>query len=176
MRFSKFIVIPLYIAAMAGSMQAIDQFLMGSVFSFLGTGAKGYGWIAFQAWAMYFLAGCTITGGIRALLGYGSGIVASIIIMLFGGALSASFGFWGFPAAVFCVVVPVMCLERIPPWLDFVPAVFVGAGVFFGFMSYVPGATFVNAAITELFYCVFGLIYGWVTVSIRGAYEASFNK
>jgi hypothetical protein len=38
-------------------------------------------------------------------------------------------------------------------------------------MSYVPGATFTSAAITELVYCAIGLIFGYVTVSLRVAYE-----
>jgi hypothetical protein len=48
---------------------------------------------------------------------------------------------------------------------------FIGAGAFFAFMSYIPGATFTNAAITELTYCVIGLTYGFVTIALRTAYE-----
>lgn len=80
-----------------------------------------------------------------------------------------------FPIAVFIIVVPVICLERVP-WFDFVPAVFVGAGVFFGFMSYVPGASFSAAAFTELVYCALGLFYGFMTVYFRTKYEASVKK
>ncbi|MCP4376831.1 MAG: DUF1097 domain-containing protein, partial [bacterium] len=35
-------------------------------------------WVAFQTWAMYFMAGCTIQGGVKVLLGYIGGITASI--------------------------------------------------------------------------------------------------
>jgi hypothetical protein len=168
MKFSKFIIIPLFIAFQAFTMQAIDQSI-SKAFPPLGNG--GFGWIAFQAWAMYFLAGCTINGGVRAFLGYVSGIVASIAIMLTGAALSGGLGYWAFPVAVFIFVVPAICLEKIK-WLDLVPAVFVGAGVFFGFMTYIKGATFGGAALSELFYCLFGLLYGFITVKFRVWYEA----
>jgi hypothetical protein len=167
MKFSKFIVIPVFIAFLAFTMQAIDQ---GISKYFPPPGNVGFAWIAFQAWAMYFLAGCNVKGGIRTFLGYGSGIVASIAIMTLGPALGG-LGFWAFPIAVFVIVVPVICLERVK-WLDFVPSIFVGAGVFFGFMSYIKGATFSGAAVTELFYCLFGLVYGYITVAFRVWYEA----
>ena len=167
MKFSKFIIIPLFIAFLAFTMQAIDQ-AISKFFPPAGNG--GFAWIAFQAWAMYFLAGCTPKNGVRTFLGYVIGILASIAIMTLGPALSG-FGFWAFPAAVFVVVVPVICLEKVK-WLDFVPSIFVGAGVFFGFMSYIKGATFGSAAVSELFYCLFGLVYGYLTVSFRVWYEA----
>ena len=56
--------------------------------------------------------------------------------------------------------------------INFVPAVFVGAGVFFGIMSYIPGATFGNAFISEGIYALIGLVFGWLTITFRGWYEA----
>ena len=38
-------------------------------------------WISFQAWAVYFLAGCTPMGGIKAWIGYATGVAASIAII-----------------------------------------------------------------------------------------------
>ncbi|MCE1252361.1 MAG: DUF1097 domain-containing protein [Anaerolineae bacterium] len=172
MKFSKFIIIPLFIAFQAFTMQAIDQVLSGYLPP---AGNAGFGWIAFQAWAMYFLAGCNIKGGVKTFIGYISGIVASIAIMQLGAGLSGGLAFWGFPVAVFAIVVPVICLEKVK-WLDFVPSVFVGAGVFFGFMSYIKGATFGGAAISELVYCLFGLVYGFITVVFRGWYEGLVAK
>lgn len=175
MKFSKFIFIPIYIAAMAASMQAIDQFLQATVFAgILGEGAKGYGWVGFQAWALYFLAGGNIKGGIKSFLSYVSGVVASILIMFPGGNLAPSLGFWSLPFVVLIVVIFVISLEKVP-WFDFVPGVFVGAGAFFAFMSYVPGATFAKGAFTILFYCLFGLLYGFITVTIRVWYEAKVS-
>jgi hypothetical protein len=171
LNFKKFIIIPIIIATLAFTIQIVDQLLSPLVPP---AGNFGFGWIAFQAWAMYFLAGCDIKGGIKTFLGYGSGIIASILIMEFGAAFMG-IGFLSFPLAVFLVVIPVICLERIP-WLDFVPAVFVGSGVFFGFMSYISAATYQGAAFTELVYCAIGLFYGYMTVTLRGAYEASVNS
>lgn len=172
MKFSKFIIIPLMVAFLAFTIQIVDQVLGPLVPP---AGNIGFGWIAFQAWAMYFLAGCNVQGGIKTFIGYVNGIIASIAILTLGAFLTSSLGFFGFPVAVFIVVVPVICLEKIK-YADFVPAVFVGAGVFFGFMSYVDGATFGTAALTELIYCVVGLIYGYITIVLRTKYEASVAK
>jgi hypothetical protein len=170
--FKQFIVIPLYIALLAFTMQAIDQTAAGWLAPI---GNVGFGWIAFQAWAMYFMAGGKVEGGIKVFINYAAGIIASILIFEFGAAFSAFAGYWAFPLAVFLIVIPVICLERIK-WTSFVPAAFVGAGAFFGFMSYVPNATYTNAAIAILAYCAFGLLYGYITVTIRVKYEASLKK
>ena len=170
MNWSKFIVIPIIVAALAFTIQALDQVMAGMMPV---ADNVGFGWIAFISWAMYFMADCTVEGGKKVFCNYAAGIVASVAIMLLGGALSG-LGFFAFPIAVFVVVIPCICLERIPPF-DFVPALFVGAGIFFGFMSYVPGATFATATLTELVYCVIGLVYGWMTVTLRGKYEASLK-
>lgn len=171
MTFKKFIVIPFIVALLAGTIQIVDQLLHLQVEPL---GNVGFGWIAFQAWAMYFLAGCDLKGGLRTLIGYVMGIVASIAIMVLGGKL-AGMGFYAVPVAVFVVVIPVIFLEKVK-WLDFVPAIFIGAGAFFAFMSYVPDATFAIAAKTELIYCFLGLFYGYITILIRGAYEKKVSK
>ena len=171
MTLKKFIVIPIMVALLAGSIQIVDQLLSLQVKP---EGNVGFGWIAFQAWAMYFLAGCDLKGGLKTLLGYISGIIASIAIMVLGGKF-AGMGFYAVPIAVFVVVIPVIMLEKVK-WLDFIPAIFVGAGAFFAFMSYVPNATFAIATTTELIYCVLGLVYGYITVTLRGAYEKKVSK
>ena len=166
MKFQRFILIPVIVACLAFSIQALDQVLSGLMPI---ENNVGFGWIAFIAWAMYFMAGCNLEGGKKTFFGYISGVIASIAIMELGGVFS-NLGFFAFPMAVFIVVIPCICLERLPPF-DFVPALFVGAGTFFGIMSYVSGATYFTATITELVYCVVGLAYGWMTVSLRGRYE-----
>lgn len=172
MKFKDFIVIPIIIALLAFTIQIVDQLLHAFVPP---SPNGGFGWIAFQAWAMYFLAGCNVKGGVKTFIGYANGIIASILIMEFGAFFMGSLGFFGFPLAVFIVVIPVISLERIK-WADFVPAVFVGAGVFFGFMSYVSGATYLGATITELIYCLIGLAYGFMTVTLRVKYENYIEK
>ncbi|MBL4560741.1 MAG: DUF1097 domain-containing protein [Labilibaculum sp.] len=171
MSITKFAIIPLMIALLAGTIQIVDQVLHLQVEP---VGNVGFGWIAFQAWAMYFMAGCDLKGGLKTLLGYIVGIAASIAIMVLGNYFSGM-GFYAFPLAVFIVVIPVIFLEKVK-WLDFIPAVFVGSGVFFAFMSYVPNANFIIATKTELIYCLLGLVFGYVTVSLRGAYESRVAK
>lgn len=167
MKFSKFLVIPVMIAVLAAILQVVDQLLSVNV---LPEGNSGFGWVSFQAWAMYFISGCNVKGGIKTFLGYTCGIIASILILSFAGYLSA-LGFWAVPVSLLVLVIPVICLERVP-WLDYVPAVFIGAGAFFAFMTYVPNATFCGAMTTELIYCFIGLLFGYVTIKLRVAYES----
>lgn len=172
MNAKKYFPIALFIGVQAAVLQAIDQ----SICAYLVPLAAGGGWIAFQAWAMYFLGGCTPKGGLRAFIGYLLGMVASIAIIFCGGQLG-SLGFWAMPAVLLVLVPIILYLDIAPELINFVPAVFVGAGVFFGIMSYIPGATFTNALIAESVYCVIGLVFGAITVLFRTWYEARFvNK
>lgn len=194
MTFKQFIIIPLFIAVLATFLMVLEVY-KGAVLPHFEA------WIAFQAWAMYFMAGCTYKGGVKVLLGYLGGAIASVAIFELMGllllcGLPQSVSLW---IAVLIVVVPVICAERIP-WFDFVPAWFVGAGVFFGIMAlkqnWIPGmgewATFVAkgtnltvwapgmskwakylAAGTHLMVsCAVGMVFGVVTIAIRTKYEA----
>jgi len=166
MSLKKFVVIPLIIAVLAFFIQIIDQLLsplMPPVPN------NGFCWIAFQAWAVYFLAGCNIQGGIKALIGYAIGVVGSILIMTMAGWFGG-LGFFAVPPAVGLVAFCLIFLER-TTWFSLIPSMFIGAGAFFAFMSYVPGATFASAAITEMVYCVLGLLFGFITVALRSMYE-----
>jgi len=86
--------------------------------------------------------------------------------------------------AVFLVVIVVICMEKVP-WLDFVPACFLGAGVFFGLMTYLEQpkgaemgkyAWYGTVAAAEMVACAVGLIYGAITVVVRGWYEGKFGE
>ncbi len=172
MTAKKYLPIALFIGLQAAVLQAVDQSICASVMPLV----AGGGWISFQSWAMYFLAGCTPKNGLRALIGYVIGMAASIAIMVGGGALGA-LGFWAMPAILLILVPVILYLDIAPEMINLVPAVFVGAGVFFGVMSYVPGATFANAFTGELVYCVIGLVFGWMTITFRGWYEGKYvNK
>jgi hypothetical protein len=176
--FGQYIVIPIFIAAQAFTMMLITPYIPGTPAAI---GAGLITWISFQAWAMYFLAGCNPKMGAKTLAGYAGGIVASIAIFELGGALSGLNGAttpWGLYLAVFLVVVPVICAEKVPG-LDFVPSWFVGAGVFFALMTYIkPPADvskyswYAQVATPELIACVMGLVYGHITVAFRKTYEA----
>jgi hypothetical protein len=137
-------------------------------------------WVAFQAWAVYFLAGCNIMGGVKAWIGYATGIAASIGIILLMGAPGIS----SLPTvsgmniamavAVFIVVIPAIMSEN---FKNMVPALFIGSGAFFG-LSAIMGAeaSFMDVTRAELVYCALGLLFGFITVFWRGKYEASLNK
>jgi len=128
--------------------------------------------ITFQAWAMYFMAGCTIKNGAKVMLGYLGGAVASIAIMELAGVFSGIPGPWNFGLAVFIVVIPVICAERVP-YLDFVPAWFVGSGMFFAVMGLGSASSYGEGVSQLMFSCFVGMIFGYVTVFGRGKYEAS---
>jgi len=150
-------------------------------------------WIAFQAWAMYFLAGCTVMGGIRAFIGYATGVIASIcIIALMGVFAVIGNGFLfnvgmginlAMALAVFIVVIPAIFLSE--KLKNFIPALFVGSGAFFALSTvWGLGANYDlhdftmhwAASLTVLAYCLFGLLNGYITVFWRSRYEASLNK
>lgn len=165
------------IAILAAIVQVIDQLLQsaGSCDYFIAN--SGFGWLTFQAWALYFLAGCNIKGGVQVLIGYIAGIIGSILIIAFAGWLGSAGvpAFWATPLSLLILVIPVICLERIQ---IMIPALFVGAGAFFAIMTFQPseGANFLNATGTELIYCIVGLIFGWITVTLRVAYENCVNR
>ena len=178
MPFSKFIVIPIFIAVQAATLMLLAPFIK------IGPASIGGGvlitWISFQAWAMYFMGGCTIKMARKSIVGYLGGIVGSVAIFYLMGAFS-SLGVFGGALAVFIVVIPIICAERVEI-LNFIPAWFIGAGVFFALvtmhtMNSTPGEAitlgkYIEIAITEMVACVIGLAYGYCTVTFRTWYEA----
>ena len=168
MSFKQFLPIPIGIAFLAAALMVIDL----AKPPFLLT------WITFQAWAMYFLAGCTLQGAAKVMLGYLGGALASMAIILLAGVF-APLGQLGLPLAVFIVVIFVICAERVP-WFDFVPSWFVGAGVFFGLVTHFTfpeGTTLAGKFGLSTAYlmvsCLVGMVFGYITVQGRGRYEAS---
>ena len=182
MPFKQFIAIPVFIA-----FQAFTMMLLAPFVPLTGEAAGGglTTWIAFQAWAMYFLGGCNVKMAGKTLIGYIGGIIASVAIFELAGvfgALSAGATPWGLYLAVFIVVIFVICVERIPG-LDFVPSYFIGAGVFFALFTYLQKPDevakytwYLNLAVPEIVACVIGLAYGWWTVTTRTWYEARIAK
>ncbi len=172
MPFSKFIVIPIFIALQAASMMLISKFIAIGPESIGGPALIN--WIAFQAWAMYFMGGCTLKMGAKIVIGYAGGIIGSVAIFTLIGVFAGPLGtYWGPALAVFIVVIPIICAERIPG-LDFVPAWFVGAGAFFA-LQFISGAAtmaeYISIAIPEMIACIIGLFYGFITVAFRNYYE-----
>jgi hypothetical protein len=160
-----------YTALLAFTIVCIDQLFR----QFMPIGAdRGFTYIAFLAWAVYFFSGCTLKGGIKAAIGYVIGILFSIVIMLLAGSFS-SVGFFAVPLGVFIVVFFVLYLEKVP-WLDLIPAMFIASGCFFGIMTYVPEATFGTAAYVEIIYGFLGLLFGWITITGKGIISKALEK
>ena len=172
MDFKKFIVIPVFIAVLASAFIVLDQ-LISPMMPI--DNNKGFGWVTFQAWAMYFLAGCTVKGGIRTFLGYVLGLLSAIIIINLAGALSST-GFWMVPIAVLIMVIPMCSMERANSYIDFVPAIFVSSAVLFAFKQIYPNTTLTNSSITIPTYCAIGMNLGYITIYIRSAYEKMVAK
>jgi len=132
-------------------------------------------WVAFQAWAMYFMAGCTPKNGLKVMLGYLGGAAGSAAIMVLGGQFAKlGLGEMAMPVSVLILVLPIICFERVPMF-DFIPAWFVGAGVFFALKTYIPNLSHVDAGCMSLFSCLIGVLFGVVTVVFRMKYEASLK-
>ena len=171
MTFKQFFPIPVVIAVLAFLLMLIN---LGAAH------CPNYGkyfvvWVAFQAWAMYFMAGCTLKTGVKVMLGYLGGAVGSIAIMELGGVLGRTMPFLGEmagPVAVLILVVPIICSERVPMF-NFVPAWFVGAGVYFAMKT--DAITHIDTTFMSLFSCLVGVIFGIVTVIFRTKYEASLK-
>ena len=173
MTYKQFFPITVMIAILAAAMMVLDANKGSFLPQFLP-------WVSFQAWAMYFLAGCTLKGGAKVMLGYLGGAVASVAIFeLFGLFDGWGFGGAALPIAVFIIVIGVISAEK-APWLDFVPSWFIGAGVFFGLMSHKQDwpadagqwTKYWIAGAHLMVSCAVGMVYGVVTVFLRTKYEA----
>lgn len=133
-------------------------------------------WIAFQTWALYFIAGGTPKQGLKAGACYVGGILAAILIMLLAGAMGPMLGKATLPLVCAVVAFGVICFEKVKP-LDFIPAWFLGAGAYFG-LANVQGANFHfgPAMVTQVSALVFGLVWGFITVALRTKYGAWADK
>jgi len=161
-----------YTAFLAFLVVCIDQLIK----QFMPIGNEiGFTYIAFVAWAVYFLSGCTLKGGIRAAIAYIIGVSFSIIIVLLADVLSST-GFVAVPLAVLFVAFAVFYLEKAPSWFDLVPVTFVASGCFFGIMNYVPEASFGTAACVELTYGFIGLFFGWLTITGKDFLSKALKK
>ena len=171
MKKLSFVVGSAYTALLALIIVCIDL----SIKQFMPIGAEdGLVYIAFVAWAVYFFAGCTLKGGIRAAIGYVVGISFSIIIILLADLFSFA-GDFAVPLCCFIVVFPILFLEKVP-WIDLIPAMFIAAGSYFGIMTYIPEATLGTAAYVELLYGFIGLLFGWITITGKGYLAKAIEK
>lgn len=100
----RFLPIAIFVALQSSVLQVIDQVLRHAVPP---AANLGFTWVAFLAWATYFLAGSTVRGGAKALVGIMIGILYSIGVFVLGGWL----GPWGSspPRWRFCCSFPSSC-------------------------------------------------------------------
>lgn len=166
MKHLRFLPIALIVASQSALLQAIDQLLRHVVPP---ADNLGFAWVAFLAWATYFLAGSTPRGGAKALVGIVLGILYSIAVLVLTGWMQG-LGFFAAPLAILLMIPFVMYLELGPDLVTLIPAVFIGAGSFFACITYVPGATYASIALTQTIYVALGLIFGWMTIALRATF------
>jgi len=171
MTAKQFLPIAIFVAVQTFLLQAIDQLLSPAVHPL---GNHGFCWMAFQAWAVYFMAGCTVKGGLRSLASYIIGMLVAVCIIK--GIGLVDLGFFTVPLVMLVMVIILLQLERGPELTAFIPAVFVGAGAYFACMTYIPNTTLSGMFVTEVIYCLLGLICGWGTITFRSWYEPKYGR
>jgi hypothetical protein len=188
------------VAVIAAAVQVVDQLFVNKLKG-IGPLKAGGGWIAFQAWALYFLifymSGCISANEgpspfkviAQGWLGYLVGIIAAVLIFEFGAALGkvGKLAFWAMPISLFVLCIPALFWGIADNSLGVNPALFMWAAVFFALMSYlpqVPGAfkegaskwtNYGQAAFGELVYCLIGLPCGYLTLVMGEALLKAFN-
>lgn len=164
--FLKFTPHALIIAVLAGLMQLLDL-QMGDLF---------FAWIGFGAWACYFLAGCTIKGGIKVISCWVAGLIASIAIIELGIVLTEMTGSpsIGFPISVGLIAFFVILCEKVPE-LDFIPAWFIGAACFFA-SNNLFGGDYNKSVPVLLISCLVGQVFGVITVFLRTKYGSMIES
>ncbi|MDP6525025.1 MAG: DUF1097 domain-containing protein [Kiritimatiellia bacterium] len=186
MSFGKFIIIPIGLAIQAMILMLIGPYVPGSSAIVGGPGLLIF--VTFQAWAVYFAAGCTPKNGLKVFLAYAVGIAASIGVVEISKILGGMglTGQWPVALAVFIIVIPVICCEKVD-MLSFIPGIFVGSGMFFAILTLggerviedgqivvnglANGAGYGKIALAELIGCGVGQVFGFITVCWRSAYE-----
>ncbi|MGE4276686.1 MAG: DUF1097 domain-containing protein [Lawsonibacter sp.] len=170
MPFRKFILIPFFIGVLAFILGLFDQ-----SFSQVLAPANNFGFafISFQAWAVYFFAGCNVKGGIKSYTNYLTGIVAAISMILFTQNTSALLGKFASPMSLLLGCLVFLSLERVPAF-NLLPPMFISAGMFFGLMTYMPGASLLNVSIIIAIYSFLGLFLGFITICCRTWYEKQY--
>jgi hypothetical protein len=171
MSAKQYLPIAIFIAIQTFLLQVVDQIISPSVHP---QGNMGFCWLAFQAWAVYFMAGGSVKGGVKSFFSYIIGMLVAICIIKGSGLVSL--GFFTLPTVMLVMVIILLQLERGPELVSFIPPVFVGAGAYFASVTYINNATLSGMFVTEIIYCLLGLICGWGTVAFRSWYEPKLAK
>jgi len=134
------------------------------------TAAGPLTYVSFICWAAYFLFGANPKDCGKAFLSIIVGIIGAIIIFV----LALAFGFspwWAVPLAVFIIVIFLLLCGRVP-LIGNVPAIFLGAGLYFSLSS---AGAFVDFTMeqyllvggAQLFYVLVGFVAGWLTIQLN---------
>jgi hypothetical protein len=157
----------MFVGVQSFLLQLVDQVLQRQ---FLQDVNKGFVFLAFTSWAMYFLLGKNIKTALQGLCGYVMGIGFAVIMLLLGEVLSF-LEIWSVPV-VALIVVPVMMYYEYATWyISNVATFFIGAGAFYNIFTYVPDVTIRQSAGIVIFYCILGLVSGFITIYFRTWYE-----
>ena len=168
----KFLVIAVYVGLQSFLLQLVDQLIGKCLVS---GGTKGFVFIAFQAWALYFLLGNSLKGAAKGFCGYILGI-AFAVIMSAGVNAFSWMGILAVPVTAL-IVVPIMMYFEFAPWfISNVAVFFVGAGAYYGILNYVDGISSVQAAGIIMLYCVLGLASGFMTILFRTRFERKIKS
>ena len=181
MTFKQFLPIPFIVAAVATMLVIMYNYIIPEIPALAKIVGPGMP-VTFQAWAMYFMAGCTLLGGLKVFIGYIGGIAASVFILEFINFSPANAS-WLMAVAVFLIVIPVIMAERVK-LINLLPAWFIGSGIYFVSRGFVPGAQAMGArwqshwdvALFVLTACLIGQVFGVITVWCRMLYEGMLPK
>ena len=125
-------------------------------------------WAIFQTWALYFIAGATPKAGLRAMVCYMLGVLASVLIFWLAGQLGGSNPVVAVVGAL--VTFTVICMEK-APYVNYIPAYFIGAGSYFALTTINGGKVAPTTQIVVmLITCLAGSLLGYATVVFRGLY------
>jgi hypothetical protein len=180
--FYKFVGFPVFVGIQAMILLIIAPFIP---FTPEAMGKGLLTWVVFQAWAMYFMGGATVTMALKTFAGYVGGIIASVLLIKLGGffgGINSTTVAWGTVIAVFFVAFLIICAERVPS-INFLPSYFIGSGSYFAIITYVQRPVSVSeytwyfqVSVPLLISVVAGLLFGWVTVYFRVWYDSKVNS
>jgi hypothetical protein len=172
MPFYAFVAIPTFIGVLAFIVGLLDQVVSPALAPVQNL---GFAFISFQAWAVYFFAGCSLQGGVKAYTNYLMGIVAAITIILIAQNSAPFIGRFASPFALCVGCIIFLSLERVPMF-SLLPPMFISAGMFFGLITYMPNATLASVSAAIAIYSLLGLFCGYLTILFRTWYEQQYAQ
>lgn len=126
-------------------------------------------WVAFAAASLCFILGGTPEAVLKVSGCVSCGTLLGMCMSLLAGVLTPTLGSIAFPLAVGLLCVPLFVYEKIP-FLDFIPAHFMGCAIFFA-----SGLTASSLTFYKVFSAaVFGSLFGFVLAFAIQKYVVKF--